>query len=81
MKNEKKSISIISAFYNEKENLKKFVQLISFEKNYGQQFAIYEALKKNKSDFYGALDSDGQQDAELFIQMIILNLKKIILVD
>ena len=27
-------------------------------------------LKKNESDFYGALDSDGQQDAELFIQMI-----------
>ena len=114
MKNEKKSISIISSFYNEKENLKKFVdnfeitklkleklgfnvnlilvndgstdgsyeiakeiislkkfvQLISFEKNYGQQFAIYEALKKNESDFYGALDSDCQQDAELFIQMI-----------
>ena len=114
MKNEKKSISIISSFYNEKENLKrfvdnfeitklkleklgfnvnlilvndgstdgsyeiakeiillkKFVQLISFEKNYGQQFAIYEALKKNEADFYGALDSDCQQDAELFIQMI-----------
>lgn len=114
MKNEKKSISLISTFYNEKENLekfvdsfeitklkleklgfnvslilvndgstdgsyeiakriisyKKFVQLISFEKNYGQQFAIYEALKKNESDFYGALDSDGQQDAEFFIPMI-----------
>ena len=114
MKNEKKSISIISAFYNEKENLekfvenfeitkfeleklgykvslilvndgstdgsyniakkiissKKFVQLISFEKNYGQQFAIYEALKKDEADFYGALDSDGQNDAKLFIQMI-----------
>ena len=97
MKNEKKSISIISAFYNEKENLekfvenfeitkfeleklgykvslilvndgstdgsydiakkiissKKFVQLISFEKNYGQQFAIYEALKKMKLIFMG----------------------------
>lgn len=114
MKNEKKNISIISAFYNEKENLKrfvdnfeitklkleklgfnvslilvndgstdgsydiakkiillkKFVQLISFEKNYGQQFAIYEALKIYEADFYGALDSDGQQDAKLFIQMI-----------
>lgn len=50
--------------------LKKFVQLISFEKNYGQQFAIYEALKIYEADFYGALDSDGQQDAKLFIQMI-----------
>ena len=114
MKNEKKNILIISAFYNEKENLKrfvdnfeitklkleklgfnvslilvndgstdgsydiakeiilltKFVQLISFEKNYGQQFAIYEALKIYEADFYGALDSDGQQDTKLFIQMI-----------
>ena len=114
MKNEKKSISIISAFYNEKENLKKFVDnfeitkleleklgynvslilvndgstdgsyeiakkvvslkkfvhLMSFEKNYGQQFAIYEALKKNEANFYGALDTDGQQDSKLFIQMI-----------
>ena len=113
MKNKKKSICIISAFYNEEENLakfiknleitrskllkmgysvnltlvndgstdksinivkknssKKFIKLINLNKNYGQQIAIYVALKNEKADFYGALDSDCQQDSNLFIKMI-----------
>ena len=114
MKNKKKSICIISAFYNEEENLekfiksfeltrskllkmgysinlilvndgstdksikivkktvssKKFIKLISLNKNYGQQIAIYVALKEEKADLYGALDSDCQQDPNLFIKMI-----------
>ena len=114
MKNKKKSICIVSAFYNEEENLakfiknleitrsklikmgysvnltlvndgstdqsinivkkknssKKFIKLINLNKNYGQQIAIYVALKNEKADFYGALDSDCQQDSNLFIKMI-----------
>ena len=114
MKNKKKSICIISAFYNEEKNLekfiknfemtrskllkmgysinlilvndgstdksvkivkkkissKKFIKLISLNKNYGQQIAIYVALKEEKADFYGALDSDCQQDSNLFVKMI-----------
>ena len=113
MKNKKKSICIISAFYNEEENLakfiknleitrskllkmgysvnltlvndgstdksinivkknssKKFIKLINLNKNYGQQIAIYVALKNEKADFYGALDSDCQQDSNLFIKFL-----------
>ena len=40
---------------------KKFIELISLDKNYGQQIAIYIALKEKKADFYGAIDSDCQQ--------------------
>ena len=116
MKNKKQSICIISAFYNEEENLekfisnfeitrsklikmgytinlilvndgstdksvkilkkrifsKKFIKIISLKKNYGQQIAIYTALKLAKADFYGALDADCQQDSSLFIKMINL---------
>ena len=116
MKIKKKNICIISAFYNEEENLekfinnfditrskllkmgyyinlilvndgstdkstkivkkkissKKYVKLISLNKNYGQQIAIHVALKEIKADFYGALDSDCQQDSSLFIKMINL---------
>ncbi len=114
MKNKKKSICIISAFYNEEENLekfiknfeitrsqllkkgysvnlilindgstdesikivkkkissKKFIELISLDKNYGQQIAIYIALKEKKADFYGAIDSDCKQNSNFFIKMI-----------
>ena len=45
---------------------KKYIKLINFQKNYGQQLAIYSALKREKADFYGALDSDCQQDPKLF---------------
>ena len=116
MKNKKKNICIISAFYNEEENLekfiknfeitrskllkmgysvnlilandgstdksikivkkkilsKKFIKLISLNKNYGQQIAIYVGLKVKKADLYGVLDSDCQQDPNLFIKMISL---------
>jgi len=50
--------------------LKKFIKLISLKKNYGQQIAIYVGLKEIKADFYGVLDSDCQQNSNLFIQMI-----------
>lgn len=114
MKNKKKKICIISAFYNEEKNLRKFInnfdttrsklnkmgyliklvlvndgsydnsikivkemmetkkyiKLINFKKNYGQQLAIYCALKSEKADFYGALDSDCQQNPNYFISMI-----------
>ncbi len=114
MKNKKKNICIISAFYNEEQNLRKFVnnfdiarsklikkgylvklvlvndgsyddskkivqdlikfkkyiKLINFKKNYGQQLAIFSALEGEKADFYGALDSDCQQDPNYFIKMI-----------
>lgn len=110
----KKNFCLISAFYNEKENLpkftrrlentrlkllkcgysvsivmvndgstdnslnilrklsknKKYIKIINLTKNYGQQIAIYLALKNNKADLYGAIDSDGQQDPLLFIKMI-----------
>ena len=39
-------------------------------KNYGQQIAIYAALREVNSDYYGAIDSDGQQDPSLFLKMI-----------
>ena len=125
MKNKKKSICIISAFYNEEQNLRKFIKnfdlarsklikmgyvpklalvndgsydnskkivqeimqskkyikLINFQKNYGQQLAIYSALKREKADFYGALDSDCQQDPNYFIKMISkLKLRKVELI-
>ena len=125
MKNKKKRISIISAFYNEEQNLRKFItnfdntrsklikkgysiklvlvndgsddnseeivqkfikkkkyiKLINLKKNYGQQLAIFFALKSEKADFYGALDSDCQQDPKYFIKMIeILSSKKVQLV-
>ena len=114
MHNKKKTISIISAFYNEGENLikfiksfdkartvllkdgynvnlvlvndgstdnsvitikkiinkKKYIQLISLTKNYGQQIAIFTGFQKIDSDYYGAIDSDGQQDPKHFIQMM-----------
>ena len=114
MKNKKKSICIISPFYNEKGNLenfiknliktrlklqkigylvnfvlindgskdqsvnivkkfiisKKYISLINLKKNYGQQVAIFNGLKKRSADFYGVLDSDCQQNSNLFIQMI-----------
>ena len=49
---------------------KKFIELISLDKNYGQQIAIYVALKEKKADFYGAIDSDCQQNSNFFIKMI-----------
>tara|TARA_Y100000590_G_scaffold159025_1_gene182439 strand:+ start:5358 stop:6257 length:900 start_codon:yes stop_codon:yes gene_type:complete len=49
---------------------KKFIELISLDKNYGQQIAIYIALKEKKADFYGAIDSDCQQNSNFFIKMI-----------
>ena len=61
-----KSIKIVK----KKISSKKFIKLISLNKNYGQQIAIYIALKEEKADFYGALDSDSQQDSNLFIKMI-----------
>tara|TARA_B110000238_G_scaffold185921_1_gene214589 strand:+ start:1791 stop:2726 length:936 start_codon:yes stop_codon:yes gene_type:complete len=110
----KKTISIISAFYNENDNLtkfvnsfdkartllikkgykvnlvlvndgstdnsiytikklikkKKYIELISLTKNYGQQIAIFTGFQKANADFYGAIDSDGQQDPRYFVQMI-----------
>tara|TARA_Y100000768_G_C23963737_1_gene676772 strand:- start:494 stop:1432 length:939 start_codon:yes stop_codon:yes gene_type:complete len=110
----KKTICIISSFYNESENLKKFllsfdkikkilshkgynvilvmvndgstdnsinvvkkiknkkkyIKLISLTKNYGQQIAIYTAIKKFNADLYGAIDSDCQQDPKYFIKML-----------
>ena len=60
-----KSINIVK-----KNSSKKFIKLINLNKNYGQQIAIYVALKNEKADFYGALDSDCQQDSNLFIKMI-----------
>ena len=125
MKNKKESICIISAFYNEQHNLRKFImnfeisrsklikigyitklilvndgskdnskkkvqeiikskkyiKLINFKKNYGQQLAIYVALKKEKADFYGVLDSDCQHDSNHFINMVRnLKLRKVDLV-
>ena len=109
-----RTISIISAFYNENDNLtrfvnsfdkartllikkgykinlvlvndgstdksiytikkvikkKKYIELISLTKNYGQQIAIFIGLQKANADFYGAIDSDGQQDPKYFVQMI-----------
>ena len=114
MPNHKKDICIVSAFYNENDNLtrfinsfdkartlllkkdykvnlvlvndgstdnsintikkikknKKYIKLISLTKNYGQQIAIFTGFQKNKADFYGAIDSDGQQDPKYFVQMI-----------
>ena len=110
----KKTISIVSAFFNENDNLtkfinsfdkartlllregykvnlilvndgstdnsiytikkiikkKKYIELISLTKNYGQQIAIFTGFQKVTSDFYGAIDSDGQQDPKYFVQMI-----------
>ncbi len=125
MKNKKKRISIISAFYNEEQNLRKFminldktrsklikqgysvklvlvndgskdnskkivqkfieskkyIKLIDLKKNYGQQQAIFSAIKREKADFYGALDSDCQQDPKYFIKMIeMLSSEKVELV-
>tara|TARA_Y100000389_G_scaffold202154_1_gene246694 strand:- start:22 stop:960 length:939 start_codon:yes stop_codon:yes gene_type:complete len=114
MLNKKKTISIISAFYNESNNLsrfisifdkarrkllnegfnvnlilvndgstddslkivkkiakkKKYITIISLTKNYGQQIAIFTGFQKVNSDYYGAIDSDGQQDPNYFVQMI-----------
>tara|TARA_B100000795_G_scaffold263028_1_gene241617 strand:- start:1975 stop:2913 length:939 start_codon:yes stop_codon:yes gene_type:complete len=114
MQNHKKKICIVSAFYNECDNLtkfistfdktrtlllkrgynvslvlvndgstdnsiltvkkilkkKKYIKLISLTKNYGQQIAIFTGFQKNDADFYGAIDSDGQQDPKYFIQML-----------
>ena len=114
MSKKKITISIISAFYNENDNLtrfvnsfdkartllikkgykinlvlvndgstdksiytikkiikkKKYIELISLTKNYGQQIAIFTGLQKANADFYGAIDSDGQQDPKYFVQMI-----------
>ena len=108
-----KTISIISAFYNENENLKnfvnkfevsrsllikagykvnlilvndgstdnslkiakiiskkkKYIKILSLTKNYGQQIAIFSALKSFDSDLYGAIDTDGQQDSKFFLKM------------
>tara|TARA_B110000027_G_C16105727_1_gene295191 strand:- start:448 stop:1386 length:939 start_codon:yes stop_codon:yes gene_type:complete len=49
---------------------KKYIRLISLTKNYGQQIAIFTGFQKIESDFYGAIDSDGQQDPKYFIQML-----------
>ena len=49
---------------------KQYIKLINLKKNYGQQIAIHTALKKEKMDFYGVLDSDCQQNPNYFIQMI-----------
>jgi glycosyltransferase involved in cell wall biosynthesis len=114
MAKQKKTICIISSFYNERENLKKFIlsfdktkdvlskqgynvilamvndgstdtsinivkrlkikkkyiKIISLTKNYGQQIAIFTAIKMIDADFYGAIDSDGQQDPKFFIKML-----------
>ena len=114
MKKKKNNLCIISSFYNESENLKKFIllfdktksrltkmgfkvtlvmvndgstdkslnvvrkiqkekkyiKIISLTKNYGQQIALYTAMKKYDSDFYGAIDSDCQQDPNFFIPML-----------
>lgn len=125
MKNKKKSICIISAFYNEEQNLKKFIKkfnkvklklirmgytinlimvndgstdksidvikkiprlkknikIVNLKKNYGQQIAIYSGLKEGKSQLFGVLDSDCQQDPNYFIKMInLLEIKKLDLV-
>ena len=100
MPRQKKTICIISSFYNEKENLKKFIlsfdkvknilsqkgykvmlamvndgstdnsinivkklknernyiKIINLTKNYGQQIAIFTAIKKFDADLYGAID-------------------------
>ena len=110
----KKTINIISSFYNENENLKnfvnkfeitrsllvkdgyqvnlilvndgstdnslitarniskkkKFVKILNLTKNYGQQIAIFSALKMFNADLYGAIDCDGQQDPKYFLKMI-----------
>ncbi len=50
--------------------IKKFIKIINLTKNYGQQIAIYAALKEVNSDYYGVIDSDGQQDPSFFYQMI-----------
>lgn len=114
MRSKKKIICIISAFYNENENLvrfistfdkaralllkegyvvnlvlvndgstdnslniakkirnkKKYIKIVSLTKNYGQQISIFTALEKFDADFYGAIDSDGQQDPKYFVKMI-----------
>ncbi len=125
MKNKKKSICIISAFYNEEQNLKRFIKkfnrvklklikmgytinlimvndgstdksieiikkilklkknikIVDLKKNYGQQIAIYSGLKEGKSQLFGVLDSDCQQDPNYFIKMInLLETKKLDLV-
>ena len=49
---------------------KKYIDLISLTKNYGQQIAIFTGFQKNDADYYGAIDSDGQQDPKYFVQMI-----------
>jgi dolichol-phosphate mannosyltransferase len=116
-----KTISIISAFYNEEENLKKhlkcleklrkkllkkininlvlvndgsidnslrllktlaknkkYIKIINLTRNHGQQVAIYAGLKKSRGDYYGVIDSDGQQDPLLFLKMFnILKEKKV----
>jgi len=48
---------------------KKYIKILNLTKNYGQQVAIYVALKENNADYYGAIDSDGQQDPILFLKM------------
>ena len=48
---------------------KKFIKIINLTKNYGQQIAIYVALREVNSDYYGVVDSDGQQDPSLFLKM------------
>jgi polyisoprenyl-phosphate glycosyltransferase len=57
---------------------KKYIEIINLTKNFGQQIAIYAALKKYKADYYGVIDSDGQQDPLLFLRMIkMLKEKKV----
>ena len=60
------SISIVKKL----KNKRKYIKIISLTKNYGQQIAIFTAIKKFDADLYGAIDSDGQQDPKYFIKML-----------
>ena len=61
------SLRIVNKFNKNKNYLK----VINLRKNQGQQISIYIALKKeSNADYYGVIDSDGQQDPLLFLNMI-----------